>query len=226
MDTDTDSVSRWDDEDEEGGDVEENEEDGEHDSGLLDFQPVMTRNANYTGFSVGDARWSSASSAAAPPQSQNNAVSQTATGYAIPTAIAELASALMRQRSRYSDRVPTERNYEDQAVDRLPSERTGVQAGEGLGAGPPEGLDYDEPPHGNGGYYDYGYDREEDQSIEEVNDNTSSAPTAAHDFSPSAGVFHRHTLPFNLPDMGEMQMQRRASNNVTSTLATVSDAIY
>ncbi|KAK9893777.1 hypothetical protein P389DRAFT_212901 [Cystobasidium minutum MCA 4210] len=84
--------------------------------------------------------------------------------------------------------------------------------------------DYDEPPHGNGGYYDYGYSREDEQVIDR-----RSTPSVVDDFSPSAGVFHRHTLPFNLPDMGEVQLQRRASGNGHSNSnsnVTVSSAVF
>lgn len=93
-----------------------------------------------------------------------------------------------------------------------------------------------EPPHGNGGYYDFGYSREEeDNDITEeqvVVDDRRHTPAAgvADNFSPSAGVFHRHTLPFNLPNMGDVQLQRRtssnSSNNNNNTNVTVSSATY
>jgi hypothetical protein len=81
--------------------------------------------------------------------------------------------------------------------------------------------EYDEPPHGNGGYYDYGYSREDEQVIDR-----RSTPSIVDDFSPSAGVFHRHTLPFNLPNMDEMQMQRRTSNTIISSLPASTASTY
>lgn len=84
-----------------------------------------------------------------------------------------------------------------------------------------EEEEYDEPPHGNGGYYDYGYSREDEQVIDR-----RSTPSIVDDFSPSAGVFHRHTLPFNLPNMDEMQMQRRTSNTIVSNLPASTASTY
>lgn len=128
-------------------------------------------------------------------------------------AIMELATALMQQRPPRHQEADgmSASEYEE---DDYREERHAHEQQD-------EDDDDDEPPHGNGGYYDYGYSRADEQVIDR-----RSTPSIADDFSPSAGVFHRHTLPFNLPDMGEMQLQRRSSNNMASNVSTPSVSTF
>lgn len=98
--------------------------------------------------------------------------------------------------------------------------------------------DDDEPPHGNGGYYDFptarpigslterGSRRSRNNRERSAAAPTGSQPVDGHStpepFSPSAAVFHQHTLPFSLP--GREEMQRRISaghHENASTLATL-----
>jgi hypothetical protein len=91
------------------------------------------------------------------------------------------------------------------------------ELGEGLSSSEYDDDNQDEdeePPHGNQGYYDYSYGRGSNQQVVEA----PALGGVEGGFSPSTGVFHTHTLPFNLPNMGERQLQRRASNNITSSL--------
>ena len=135
-------------------------------------------------------------------------------------AIAELASALLG-----TDGPPHAIQGFQTAHQQRPihSEQSQVQeadANDSAGMNDAE-EEHDEPPHGNGGYYDYGYTREDEQVIDR-----RSTPSIVDDFSPSAGVFHRHTLPFNLPNMEEMQMQRRTSNTIISSLPASTASTY
>lgn len=74
--------------------------------------------------------------------------------------------------------------------------------------------DGDDMQHANGGYYD-GAARAHTTIV-----------TAEEAFSPSAAVFHQHTLPLQLPAPGEMHRRhntaaaRQATHNTNSTAST------
>lgn len=144
------------------------------------------------------------------------------TGAAGDYSIVELARALTRAQGTTSGRA--QRLHSSQNGARAPQSVHGQMRGprseEGVHGGE-HVEEYDEPPHGNGGYYDFGYSQED----EEVMDRRST-PSIVGDFSPSTGVFHRHTLPFNLPNMGELQMQRRTSNTITTSLSRSTSSTY
>lgn len=130
-------------------------------------------------------------------------------------AIAELAHALM------GNQAPPAQTEHFRTQFQSHFEHPGMHDSDHPNVAEGDDEDYDEPPHGNGGYYDFDYSQEDEQVIDE-----RSTPSIVDDFSPSAGVFHRHTLPFNLPNMGEMQLQRRTSNTVINALPTSTNPTY
>lgn len=96
----------------------------------------------------------------------------------------------------------------------------------------------DEPLHGNQGYYDHPTDytsHSNTHSPSPSSTGTARPPPAYRgrrsgiplsvananvnngEMSPSAPVFHNHTLPFTLPAPGEIQMQRRSSGGSTGS---------
>lgn len=228
-DDDDDEESRWDDEEEAGEETYEfDEQVYDTDGNIVQLPPLDAFREQLQALRT---------------RRQHIALSRNPDNEAESTAVVELATALLQQQQQPPRYDGTSRPYvqgleyaypdpaQEQEVEHAEYAYEGRDA---IGNDIDEEDDY-EPPHGNGGYYDFGYSREDEegeQATIETRRNITP-PSIVDDFSPSAGVFHRHTLPFNLPDMGEVQLQRRTSGNSSSNnfansnaSVTVSSAVY
>ncbi|CAD6584647.1 MAG: hypothetical protein CYPHOPRED_002773 [Cyphobasidiales sp. Tagirdzhanova-0007] len=78
-----------------------------------------------------------------------------------------------------------------------------------------------EQSHGVRGYFDWQMDHPSSEGLPPFHQRLQ--PSRSDDFSPSAGVFHTHTLPFSLPAASEMQRRSPANNAVTVSSGTVID---